>query len=709
MSSSFLRRPLNLAVCAASVSLSWTAFDVYAQSDSLELAPQAITAEEIEERGDGPVEGYTAKRTRTGSKTDAAITEVPQSVSVITAQRMRDQGSLTVQDALRYVSGVRGEAYGQDSRGDSALVRGSTPATFQDGLQRTFGSFNTTRPEPFQLERIEVLKGPSSMLYGQSPVGGLLNMVTKRPQAERKGEIQLQYGNFDRRQLAVDTTGPLNEDGTLLYRLVALKRESQTQVDHVDDDRLLLAPSITWRPNDAFEWTVLTDYQKDESGTNSGFPPHEGTLFSAPFGHIPTHRFFSEPGFDEYDSKRKSVTSLMSYQPNDAWTLRQNLRWENSDVSYQTMYGAFPPTINPDGRTMNRVYSISKPEVTVWTADHQAETRFNHGRFEHSLLFGLDYQHVVTNDDRASGTATPIDLVDPVYGSFDGSGITLTAQPEQRIAQKGIYVQDQIKFDEHWLLTLGFRKDWARTAVDGSEAQKDTETTKRVALTYLFDSGVAPYISYSESFQPTIGLNAVTGESYKPLMGKQWELGVKYQPVGTDSLYTAAVFDVREENRQVPDPTDPTVSAQVGESRVRGLELEAQVAVTDAWDVIGNYTYLDTEVLKGTPGVDEGNRLPSVPQHMASLWNTYRFNVAGIPGFRVGAGVRYVGASYDDPIKTDSTTLYDAMAGYRYENWDFSVTGTNLADDSYYTTCLARGDCFTGNRRAVVGTVSYMF
>ena len=672
---------------------------------TLNLSPQTISAEGVQEQANGPVDGYVATRSATGSKTDVPITEIPQSVSVVTSQRIRDQGALTVQDSLRYVSGVRGEAFGQDSRGDSAQVRGITPGIFQDGLRRTFGSYKTTRPDPFQLERIEVLKGPSSMLYGQSPVGGLVNLVTKRPQADQHNELQLQYGSFDRRQIALDTTGPLNDDGTLLYRMVAVKRESQTQVDHVDDDRLLLAPSITWLPTDNFEWTIMADYQKDESGTTSSFLPHRGTLYSAPFGRIPSNRFVSEPGFDEYDTKRKSVTSLITYRPDDIWTLRQNLRWDHSDVSYQTIYG-WPPVLGADNRTVNRTYYISKPEVTTWTADHQAQADFAHGAFQHSLLLGVDYQHVVTDEKSARGAATPLDLYAPIYGTFDATGISLADSPQQRVAQKGIYVQDQIKFDEHWLLTLGLRRDWATTSIESTRTQEDAQTTKRIALTYLFDNGVAPYLSYSESFAPIIGLNAITRESYKPLEGKQWEAGIKYQPTGTKDLYTAAIFDSREKNRQVADTA--ISQTQIGESRVRGLELEAQFAMTDAWDVIGTYTYLDSEILKDTPA-KQGNRIDGVPQHMASVWNLYRFSVAGVPGFRIGAGARYVGASYSEPIKTDSSMLYDAMVGYRLNDWDFTVTGTKLADETYYTTCLARGDCFTGNRRTIVGTVSYAF
>jgi len=681
-------------------------FAVEAQ-EAVELEAQQITAPREVERGNGPVDGYVARRSVSATKTDTPLIETPQSISVITRDRIRDQGSLTIQDALRYVSGMRGEAYGIDSRGDSALVRGTSPGIFLDGLQKGVGYYNNTRTDPFTLERIEVLKGPSSMLYGQSPVGGLLNLVSKRPQAEQRSELQLQYGTFDRKQIAFDSTGPLDDEGTLLYRVIAIQRDSDTQVDHVKDNRLLFMPSLTWRPNEQFEWTLMANVQKDDSGTTSSFLPHRGTVLSAPYGKIVSDRFVSEPGFDEYDTEQKALTSQMSWRLDDTWTLRQNLRWQKSKVSYQTMYG-YPFGLNPDDRTINRVYSVSKPDVTIWTADHQAESRFDTGALQHTLLVGVDYQHSVTDEKSAFDVATPLDVYAPVYGSFDPSVVSLTDVPQQRTSQKGLYVQDQIRYQK-WLMTLGLRKDWADTRVEDGERQKDDAVTGRIGLTYLFDNGVAPYISYSESFSPIIGLNADTQQSYKPLEGEQWELGVKYQPPGSNTLLTAAVFDLREQNRQIFGVT-PRGDRQAGETQVKGVELEGLVEVTPEWNLIATYTYLDSEVVKGEEG-EQGNRIASVPEHMASLWSQHRFSIAGIPGFSAGAGVRYVGASWDgtDSLKTPSTTLFDAMLGYAYQDWAFTLNATNLEDETYYTTCLSRGDCFTGNRRTVVATASYSF
>lgn len=708
MPTSTVHRSLTRSVRLATLGLALSPLMVMAEEEAIELEAQSVVATQQVERANGPVVGYVASRSATGTKTDTPLLETPQSVSVITADRIRDLGSLTVQDALRYTAGMRGETYGLDSRGDWSMIRGSAPSIFLDGLQQTFGSYTNIRTDPFTLERIEVLKGPSSMLYGQTPVGGLVNLVSKRPQAEQRTELQAQYGSFDRKQLAVDSTGPLNEEGTLLYRMIAVQRDSQTQVDHVKDNRLVLMPSLTWKPSEDIEWTMLVNVQKDDTGTTSQFLPHRGTVLGAPYGEIDSNTFVSEPGFDEYDSEQVALTSQFSWRLDDTWTLRQNLRWQKSKVSYQTMYG-WPPVLQADNRTVNRVFSISKPEVKVWVADHQGEARFDTGPLQHTLLLGSDYQHAVTNRKRASGAATPLDLYDPVYGTFDPSGTPLIEDPEQRAVQKGLYAQDQIRY-ENWLLTLGMRKDWAESKTQGRMGQKDDDVTGRVGLTYLFDNGVAPYISYSESFQPIIGLNSRTLDPYKPIEGKQWELGVKYQPLGSNSLFTAAVYDLREQNRRMPDPNDPLNTLQNGETRARGLELEALVEINPNWNLIATYSKTDTEVLKGAPA-EEGKRLASVPEDMASLWSQHRFSIAGIPGFSAGAGVRYVGASWDglDRLKTPSTTLFDAMLGYQYQNWNFTLNASNLEDETYYTTCLSRGDCFIGSRRTVVGSVGYSF
>jgi iron complex outermembrane receptor protein len=704
--------PLAIALIAASLPV---AAEVETSKDAVVLPKMKISADADKEKATGPVQGYVAKRSATATKTNTPVAETPQSISIIGTEQMRDQGALSIQDAMRYVSGVRSEAYGLDSRGDWALVRGTEPVVFLNGTKQTFGYYASSRPDPFVMERIEILKGPASVLYGQSTVGGVVNLASKLPQRESQGEVQVQYGTFERKQINADATGALNADGSLLYRVVAVYRNSDTQVKYVPDDRRVIMPSITWMPNEKVEWTLLADYQKDKTGSTTQFLPHAGTVLPAPNGlrDIPIDVFMSEPGFDAYDTRMKSISSMLTVDINDGIQFRQNLRYAKSRVDYRTMYPSFPPTLQDNG-DIERVFWVATPDLKYLTVDNQLQLQFGSEDFSHAVLVGADYQHAVTNRDTAYGEAVggTLNLYNPVYGRYTPE-YTLAADPQNTINQIGIYAQDQISIHQNWLLTLGVRNDSVDNKTRGADSQDDDKTTSRLALMYKTSVGIAPYVSYSESFEPLVGLD-IDGDAFKPKKGEQIEVGVKYQPENGSSLYTASIYDLREKYRQVSvvDPvTQRSGEIQRGEARVRGLELEALVAVNNNWDLVANYSYADTEVLEGTIGYDDGADLPSVPDHMASLWSKHRFSIAGVTGFKVGVGARYIGDSWDgmDSLQTPSYTLFDAMLGYEFDNWALELTGTNLEDEVYYTTCLARGDCFVGTRRTVVGSASYRF
>lgn len=703
---------LSAAVAAA---LGIVAHGAYAQQTAEQQLPEVkVQAGAEQESPTGPVSGYVAERALSATKTDTPIIETPQAITVITRDRIEAQGAQTVQDALRYTAGLTPDPFGLDNRGDWSLVRGVQPVQYQDGLRMLFGNYNNTRPDPYALERIEVLKGPSSVLYGQSSIGGVVNLVSKRPLPYTQREVQVQLGNYNRRQLAVDFTGPVDEAGVVSYRLVALGRDSDTQVDHVTDDRMLLAPSLTIRPSANTSLTLLVNLQEDASGSSVGFFPWRGTVLPAPNGRIPTNTFISEPGWDEYKAKQAAAGYAFEHRFDDTWTVRQNLRYSHSEVSYQSIYSAFPrPNINPDGRTINRTVYLNKPTADAFNVDTMAEARLRTGPLAHTVLFGVEYQHVDFGGRTAvpgSGVAAPIDVYDPVYGNFRAPALTNIAETIQK--QTGVYVQDQIKFAERWNVIVGARKDWVKSDTENTPANKlDTDaTTYRAALLYHAPNGLAPYVSYAESFQPINGFNFYN-QPFKPTEGKQYEIGLKYQPRGINALLTVALYDLREQNRRTPDPVNPLNSVQTGEAHVRGIELEGQASLSRRWDVIATYAYTDAEISQSNNAAELGKRLASVPEHVASLWSTYRFNIGNVPGFIVGGGVRYIGSSWDgtDTIETPAVTLFDAMLGYEQGPWRVALNGTNLADKVYETTCLARGDCFYGSRRTVMATATYRF
>ncbi|MDX1636142.1 MAG: TonB-dependent receptor, partial [Marinobacter sp.] len=430
----------------------------------------------------------------------------------------------------------------------------------------------------------------------------------------------------------------------------------------------------------------------------------------APHGlpRIPIDVFISEPGFDQYQTRERSGTSLLAFAVNDDLTLRQNLRYSQTEVDYRTMYGQFPPTLQPNG-DLPRVAYANKPELDALTMDNQAELLLGSGNIRHRVLAGVDYQHAVSQARSAfNGNAGAINVYNPVYGGFNGfSPADFNEGPENTVSQLGVYLQDEVTIAERWVTTLGIRRDETENRTEGRADQEDDAVTGRAALLYNADNGLSPYISYSESFQPVIGTN-VFGESFKPLEGEQIEVGLKYQPPGSNSLYTAAIYDLRQKNVRAPDPNNPQNQIQTGEARSRGIELEALAEISPSWDVIAAYTYTDTEVLEG---VNEGNHLASVPEQTASLWSQHDLTIAGLPGLRAGAGVRYVGDNYGgvDTLKTPGVTLFDAMLGYAVGRWDFRLNVNNIEDETYFTTCLTRGDCFVGTKRTVIGTVAVTF
>ena len=666
------------------------------------------------ETGTGPVRGYHANQSGTGTKTDTPLREIPQSITVVTADRITDQGALTVQESLRYVPGVFADAYGPDSRGDYPRIRGQDPNIYLDGTRvvNTW-SFNEWRPDPYTLERIEVLRGPASVLYGDTSTAGILNLVSKRPQAEAFNEIGVQFGSFNRKQVQMDSTGKLTKDGEWLYRFVGVLRDSGMQTDFVPDDRIVLAPSLTWRPTNNTNWTVLGTSQKDTTGSSTAFLPHEGTLYPGPNGLIPVRRFAGDPSFDKYQTETGAISSLFEHSFGDGLKIRQNMRYTHAEGIYRTAYpdnytNPADPFLDAGHRTVARWVSSRQTTKDAFTSDSNAELKFATGAITHKALFGVDYRGL---GERASSgshidggdlTPTPFDLYAPVYNSVVPP--TMTAEPDVRQSQLGLYAQDQMRLGP-WLAVLGIRQDFVSNNVQGSPAEDTTATTGRAALMYELPFGLTPYVTYAQSFTPIFG-SACVGGICKAQQGEMVELGFKYNPMPGTAI-NGAIFDTTEKNRLASSP-DPFFSVQTGQVRIRGAELEVISRVTPDLDLIGAYSYLNAIVESGD---NAGKRVETVPEHQASLWAKYRLTAIGLQGVTVGGGVRYIGESWDgiDTLRTPDYTLFDAMIRYETGPWRFQVNASNIADKRHVTTCLARGDCFFGIGRTVLGSATYRF
>lgn len=690
-----------------------------AQTGEAALPSVTISAGTEQEGATGPVQGFVAQRALSATKTDTPLIETPQAISVVTRDQMEAQGVQTLRESTRYSAGVVSSYF--DSRTDSFKARGGNVTQYQDGLLRTYGTYNSTKVEPYTLERVEFLRGPSSVLYGQGSVGGVLNLTSKRPQAERLREVQVQIGSHARKQIAADLTGPLDAKGRWLYRLVAVGRDSGTQVDHVGDDRLVLAPSLTWRPSADTSLTLQAHYQKDESGSLIGFFPWQGTRLPSAYGRIPTHTFISEPGWDAYDSDTTSWGYLFSHRLNGDWTLRQNLRRTTSDVDYRTLYTGFTadratgrparPVFNPDNRTVTRDAAWQRNGGRMLLIDTQVEGHLRWGGVQHTLLAGLDAQRNETTQSTWSGQAPSIDVYNPVYGQFTPpSASALKRQPDVTQKQLGLYLQDQLRWGA-WTATLGLRHDRAQTDTEGrpAAAVDDKAWTKRLGVTYQAGGGWAPYLGYSESFQPLGGVDAY-GTPYKPQRGEQWEAGVKWMPEGRGISAFAAVYQLREKNRKTSDPSNPLNNLQTGEVKIRGFEAEMTASLARNWDWTVGYAYTDAKITRSNTS-DQGQRVAGVPEHTASSWLMHRFAAQGRGGWTVGAGLRYTGSQWTGTtaIDTPSVLLADAMVAYDAGDWRVALNLNNLTDKVNITQCLARGDCFYGERRNVVLTGTYRF
>ena len=653
-------------------------------------------------------------------KTATPLVETPQSISVITRFQIEDQAAQNMQEVLRYAAGVRAEMYGLDNRGDWFTMRGgSEGSTLLDGLRLPLtGWWGVVRNEPYAFERVEVLRGPASVIAGQNGPGGVVNLVSKRPQSRPAGEFNVQYGNRNHRQAAFDFTGPLAADGTVLYRLVGLARDADTQVEHAFDKRQFLAPSLTWRPSQATTLTVYLEHQRDESGNTEGFFPWEGTLFPAPNGFIPSETFIGEPEWDTYGGRRLRAGYELEQRIGTDWTLRHHLRHDYVKGELRTMYAAWwtgfvdaHRTPNPNGRYLDRIWYANDDIGRITNADLLAEGKLTFGSTRHTVLLGLDSVTSTNSQKSLEGEATPLDVYTPTYGTFPLPLLTYDPAVETRTRQFGILAQDQIKFDERWVLVVGLRHDRVKTTVDGSVADgtNDSAWSKNLGLVYLGRDGWSPYLNYAESFEGVSGTDA-NDIAFKPKRGTQLEAGLKWAPKDGRIAASAAAFTLEEQNRLTTDPSNPLNSVQGGEVTVNGFELET-MATLGAWSFVGNYTFTDAKTTASSDPSDPtlDKQLASIPEHSVALWTTHTFAARPLRGLRTGFGVRYVGETWDgtDTVRTPSNTLFDALISYDRGRWHYALNASNLFDKTYIATALTRGDAWFGPRRKIVGTVSY--
>jgi len=700
-------------------------YTLVAVPDGVVALPEtSVISVENTETAWGPVEGYTATRTAAGTKTDTALVEAPRSISVATRQQMDDRSVHSLDDAVRYMPGITASSYGSDTRADWLRVRGFEPTQFLDGLPLPKGVYANPKQETWNLDRLALLRGPASSVYGQTPPGGLLDMVSRRPSDVQSSEIQLQYGSDNHRQINSASTGKIDEAGQFLYGISGVVRDSDTQIDHIENKRYNIAPSLTWNFDDDTKFTLLTQFTRDDTGITSQFLPVQGTKIDMPFGKVSHHKNLGDPDWEYYDRTYYALGYAFEHRLNDVWQFKQNLRYTKSDLSFQGItVGSYPFTQVDNDGNVGRSTTIVDEDISQFAVDNNFQADFATGDIRHTLLLGLDHQRSNTNYTSIFGSAPDINVNNPIHGQPIVRPARSTAfyDYNQKTYQTGLYIQDQMALDQ-WRLTLGGREDWVHTGTqfinkaDATNTERDKSFSGNAAISYVFDSGFVPYLSYAESFQPTSGADASSTESLKPTEGKQWELGIKYHPPGSKTLLSAAVYDLTQKNVSVSSFVNGvSITSQTGEVKVKGLELVATSDVTDNLKVIAAYTLAKSEVQNG---VDKGNRLQLMPNQQASLWADYTWHSGVLDGFGIGAGARYTGNTYGDKANTwlgkaDAYTVFDASVHYDLGRLDNSLKGaslavnaTNLLDKDYISTCDSFY-CYYGDQRSVIASATY--
>ena len=695
----------------------WTVTDdrtllLFPQPDSgaLNLAPSTITANAFVERADGPVDGYRATRSATGTKTDTALRDIPQSIQVVSRQVLDDQQINNLGDALTNVSSVqRGNTHGGSS--ESFVIRGFKATTYAvDGM---LINPLVSRPEALRdlanVERIEVLKGPASVLYGRGNPGGLINLVTRQPSFTPEAEVKAQAGTYDFYRLEANASGPLDEAGTLAGRMtVATQTDRGFRDTFRDSKRTYVAPTLRWEPTDSTRVDAGAEYIDQTSPFDRGLIPQNGKI------SMNADRYLHEP-WSRDKAQKASVWFRAEHDVNDWLTLRQMTRW---DQSHKDRYVVDLRTLGADGRTLSRRATDGDERIKTLDMQFEAIARFATGGLKHTVLAGFEYIDGKRNvaSDRAS--LASIDIFNPVYGALPGA-FAFNEETDYKVESYSLYLQDQIDLSEQWKLIVGARYDDTRQRNSATDASYDVTRTNidpskvspRLGLVYQPTDWLALYASYSTSFTPQSNIQR-NGSVLDPEEGTQYEVGAKVDVIPDRLSATLSVFEITRENVAAPDPSDDNYSLQTGEQKVRGIELDVTGTPLEGWEIIGNISALDAKVTKDT-AIDVGNRLDGVPIMSGSIWSSYQLQEGPMRGLGFGAGVIAVGErqgdidnSYDVSgyARIDASVFYDIN-----ENVRISLNGRNLTDRKYIEVVAGTDGNYAGAPASAIAAVSVKF
>lgn len=672
------------------------------------LAQDAATTEltEIVVSGQGdptaPTDGYVAKSAATGTKTGAAVLETQRSVSVVTRDEIADRGAQNLGQALSTTAGVIGEPYGVDPRFDSPSLRGfdMRNAQYLNGL-RLMRSMGAPSYELYGLERVEVLKGPASSLYGSGTPAGVVNMVQKHAQFKDAYEAGTGFSIDGDADVFLDANKALTD--TFAARLTGKLAKSEEDIDELTNRRGYLGLAARWSPSDATTVDFLGSYQKDSPISPAGIP---FALTGRGNDKGLRDLYIGDPAIDGSDRRMANIGYELRHEFDNGWVLDQSARYQTFDWDYTGFYASGYTAPSSIGR------GVTFQDEDTWTAnlDTRILREFETGLMRHDLLFGLDLRKHDNTTTTAFSSSSAFDMTNPMPAVVGAPWYTKT--DDLVLQQAGIYAQDELSFDR-WRATLGLRHDWADQHGRSGAAivdQQDNATTGNAGLSYLFDNGLAPYVSYATSFDPELGTD-IGGNQLQSTTGEQWEIGLKYQPTSFDGLFSIALYDLRQDNvsvsvTEIINGTPVSGIRQIGQVKSRGLEIEGAAEIAMGWSVRGAYSYTDAQQV----GSNDGKMPANTPAHLASLWLDYEFaEDTALDGLSLGGGIRYIGKRFGDnanAFEMDPVTLVDLAARYEVtEKATLSLNVNNVTDENYVANCGSFG-CYYGSGRTVMGSLT---
>lgn len=627
----------------------------------------------------------------------------PGSSFVVDQDALQQQGSRKLDQALQYQAGVLSEPFGADNKVDWFKIRGFDASTSLDGTPTTPNGYFVWKPEIFGVESVEVVKGANSNIFGAAAVGGVVNLVTKRPHKEEAFSMAAEVGDDNKRGLSIDYNGVANESGSVYYRIVGLAREEDGLQRHTHMQTFYLAPSVTMDFSDRTSLTLLASIQRENGTPTNGFMPAYGSIIDTPYGRIHRGTNLGEPDSDYLRRTQVSAGWLFRHEFADGWEFTQNYKFTRLDLDEQNVFA-----YGSDGnRQALRGYTYTNGATNNNYIDNRIKGKIDWGNVTLIPTIGFDYLHSKTDgDNNGFGYVPNLDMFNPVYGvPFDVSGTPYNLKTRQL----GAYFSSQLKLGSNWLFTGGIRHDRAEgdSLVSGVNSDYDvSHNSRNFGAMYISDFGVSPYFNYTESFQPVAGSDGY-GRGYKPYEGKQREVGVKFDPKWLDGTVTLAYFDLEEKNALAADVSN--IQTQIGKRTNQGIELSTDLRIGKATNLKLAYTHNHA---RQDVSAKQTVRVPLIPENQFSAWVSHRLVMPNSQALTLAAGVRYNGSTVDQTYYPDekigSVTLVDLMGLYEINrNWSVQLNVRNLTNKTYISGCDFY--CYYGGGRTVDMQIKYQW